>query len=311
MNKQFALEGRDFFGAFGVSSLVWSPTGRHIAFGYRYKIYLLDLESGNFDDLVHTDFDWIPSPCLQWSPDGREFLFHKNGGMVYRGSLDSSEPKLVGMANQYTWTPGSTSEVLFWNDAGAYVSDASGNIKKANYAPGILSPNGRWVLLDSDSTQRVRLARANGSDAEELGEYLNVTSNPEWTGIEYLWADEMSWGGDSNQILFARESDKPRVFHINLAERHLHLVTLGRKPKLSPDGMRASYLKPDGKTLAVRRVKESPYIENEVIEVAEAENEWFGTYTWAPTSKQIAYSVGKRNKEDLHSVSNVIRIQDV
>ncbi len=290
---QFNLDHLNFFGVGSVGSVVWSPTGLHIAFSCRHKIYLLDVGDGTSDELARTDIDWLQDSCIKWSPDGQEFLFSMQNGQVYKANLEDKQPRLVGMAKQFCWQPNSSSRVLFWNDTGAFVADSDGKVSQANYAPGLLAPNGRHTLIDFERATRVRLANADGSEEVFLDEFLNLNENSEWTGMEYLWADKVSWAQNGNQLVFDRHSDKSRIFHVDINERRLNLVAYGLRPKLSPDGERVAYTDADTKKLTVRTIRT-----RSTIEIEEAGY----VFDWSPNSKQIAYATF--DSADSHRFNN-------
>ena len=216
----------------------------------REQLFLLDEVTSRWTQITHDDADH-EDPA--WSPDGKRLAFVLTGEktrVVHVMDCDSKERKAVTPASVRAIHPSWTSDgrrILYStdddlrppakNESEIYAVDVA-TLKIETLVTGgvntfpVMSPDGKWLALRKivgDMNSEVFLAKADGTDLE------NLTNHPSYEG----WP---AWSPDSSLIAFAanRNGKDHQIFVMGADGSDVRLLadTRGRgtSPKWSPDG---------------------------------------------------------------------------
>jgi Tol biopolymer transport system component len=240
----------------------WSPDGSRMSFQRDGRLWTMDADGGNAEQLTAPPTGQTDLGEVAWSPDGARIAFGRTNG---KGGVDiwivdatGGEPSRLTDATPSTlpsWSPdGTTIAFTSSRDGDDEVftmnSDGSGELNRTNntFEDGTSSSAVLWsadgaqlyFLSDRDGSLDLWQANVDGGGAE------NLTASP-------LIEEGVVLSPDGSKILYAAKAsgDLNDVYSMNAdgtGQRNLteDPATDDREPKVSPDGQHVAWISGPG-----------------------------------------------------------------
>lgn len=214
----------------------WSPDGASIAFARRTDqssqgIYIVDVATRQERRLTNE------GDLPDWSPDGREIAFRKDGrrgGVFVVDVATHEERKIVGDRVRYlSWSPDgnhiaySFVNVYVVNRDGTGVTNVSRFLSSDTVSEFSWSPDGS-ELAYARGGPTLGVVKADGTRLRRLRPKVGGISNP-------------AWSPDGRYILF---DTFDAIYKIRPDGTHLRRLTRGYEPSWAPDGSAVAFLRP-------------------------------------------------------------------
>jgi eukaryotic-like serine/threonine-protein kinase len=327
----------------------WSPHGVRIAYwamdanGQR-DIWTVPADGGSPTPLTKdAPLDWNPV----WSRDGRYVLFASDrGGTMnfWRIRVDEAKGTVLGAPEAVTAPTSDAGFLSFSSDGSrlAYVARSfARNISRIPFDPDSgrnaaeqvslvtrgnqnvrdldVSPDGRWLVYNSDSTEKLFVVRADGTETRQITEGAWKDRGPRWSpdgsriafysnraGTYQIWAIKPD--GSELRQLTEESTTSGLVFPIWSADGRLLSASSFEGdglvfPVWSPDGRLLAASSLDGKGFVVDVSR--PWADQTpvVLPPLPAAGHAFLAWAWSPSGKWIS---GWQLREDGRSAGVVI-----
>jgi hypothetical protein len=201
---------------------VWSPDGRYFAYAEADGVGLIDAASGERTPLLqfpvyHTYGEWVWTPGLSWSPDGR-FI-----ACVVHGPSETGEESPEDSPIFDVWVVSTAAETS---------TDGQVKVKLVSKAGMWAAPHWSPIRLMSDRPESsIAYGRAQEPYNSQLGLYdlyvmdrdgsndLKLFPSGDEVGLE---APQMAWSPNGDQLVIAHNGN---LYRLDLADGQLHQLT--------------------------------------------------------------------------------------
>jgi len=290
-NSKVVVNDVDAHPHFGLS---FSPEGDKIAYSNKEKLYVVDLNTGNREE-IRTGLDAMPT-MPAWSPDGEKIAFC---------AYDEGETDMWFMEN---FLPLEKLE----QRPGLEIAKASKGIaiKQVWTGPGV----GDFHSVSTDGKYLSFVDRETGDVAiRDLEKKENKLLTNEGTWDEpYHWADENLLTADGKKIIYSWYNDDDN-YDLRLLEIDKPSPVIIYKPK-SPEQIFPKLLFPDNKKVIVQRFNPdetwhlaSVNIENgDIINLKDFEGNFAINLSLSPDKEYMGFDFPNKNDElrfDIHLLS--------
>jgi Tol biopolymer transport system component len=287
------LSGRELARAVGfntVAGLAWSRDGEEVHFaatriGQARSVWALNL-SGNVREVLRTAGNLR---MFDFGADGRLLVSQEQATEAIKGLVPGSSKELdlewldwsfpTDISNDGKYIILTESGEGLGGKAFVYLrkTDGSPAVRIAEAAEGFLSPDRKWVLTREVDGSKLTLAPVG------VGQTRQLTHDD-----LFYWRQSM-WLPDSQHILFTasnRDKENERAFVMD--------VNSGERKPLTPEGMRALVLSPDGNRFIARDRKHQRHlfsIQGQRVGPVKGDKEEFRYVAWTNLSPAVVVAL--------------------
>ena len=265
-------------------SIVWSPTGKQIAFAHMTHIVMANSDGTNVRQIIDTGHmmglrSMKGKSCIEWSPCGKRIAFIEDKN-IYIALLATDECYLLTEGYDFHWLADGK-RLIYWNDVGAFVTDMRGEkIDKYDCLHGEISPDRQMVI--TNFLERVKISSIDGQNAYFLDCKLNKHAPT-------IWIDYAQWSPNGNKIAYSQTADMARIYTIDADGANQQYIAEGVAPKWSPDGEKIAF---------TDRFRKEAFVIN--IDGRNLKDIGHGhSVAWSPNSNKLLYS----GKDGIHVVA--------